>query len=75
MFGLSPLVAAVVAALGAFLLSHWWFGVHRRRKAETSAPPIRLPGSQVRRQSSRASESSRSFRLAHTSTGAARTKV
>lgn len=44
MFGLSPLVAAVVAALGAFLLSHWWFGVHRRRKAETSAGIAALAG-------------------------------
>ena len=44
MFGLSPLVAAVVAALGAFLVSHWWFGVHRRRKAETSAGISALAG-------------------------------
>jgi restriction system protein len=44
MFGLSPLVAAVVAALAAFLVSHWWFGVHRRRKAETSAGISALAG-------------------------------
>ncbi len=44
MFGLSPLVAAVVAALGAFLVSHWWFGVHRRRKAETAAGISALAG-------------------------------
>ena len=44
MFGLSPLVAAVVAALGAFLVSHWWFGVHRRRKAETTAGISALAG-------------------------------
>lgn len=44
MFGLSPLVAAVVAALAAFLASHWWFGVHRRRKAETSAGISALAG-------------------------------
>jgi restriction system protein len=44
MFGLSPLVAAVVVALGAFLVSHWWFGVHRRRKAETSAGISALAG-------------------------------
>lgn len=44
MFGLSPLVAAIVAALGAFLVSHWWFGVHRRRKAETAAGISALAG-------------------------------
>ncbi len=44
MFGLSPLVAAVVAALGAFLVSHWWFGVHHRRKAETAAGISALAG-------------------------------
>ena len=44
MFGLSPLVAALVATLGAFLASHWWFGVHRRRRAETAAGISALAG-------------------------------
>lgn len=37
MFGLSPLVAAIAATLVALTASTWWFGVHRRRRAETRA--------------------------------------
>ncbi|MCX7033528.1 MAG: restriction endonuclease [Arenimonas sp.] len=44
MFGLSPLIAAIVATLAAFLTSTWWFGVLRRRIAETSAGIRALAG-------------------------------
>src|SRR5687768_2612807 len=44
MFGLSPLVAAVVAVLAAYLVSGWWFGVHRRRLAETASGVSALAG-------------------------------
>ena len=44
MFGLSPLVIALVATLAAFLASSWWFGVHRRRRAETAAGIRALAG-------------------------------
>lgn len=37
MFGSSPLIAAVVATVAALFVSSWWFGVHRRRRAETRA--------------------------------------
>lgn len=42
MFGMSPLITALVVALAAFLASGWWFGVHRRRKAETAAGIVAL---------------------------------
>ena len=45
MFGLSPLFAAIVAALAAFATSTWWFGVMRRRIAETTAGIQALAGS------------------------------
>jgi len=44
MFGISPLISALVVTLAAFLVSGWWFGVHRRRKAETSAGIRALAG-------------------------------
>ncbi len=44
MFGLSPLVAALVATIAALLASTWWFGVHRRRLAETQAGVQALAG-------------------------------
>lgn len=44
MFGMSPLVAALATTLAAFLASAWWFGVHRRRKAETAAGVQALAG-------------------------------
>ena len=44
MFGLSPLVAALVATIAALLVSTWWFGVHRRRLAETQAGVQALAG-------------------------------
>lgn len=44
MFGLSPLFAAIVAALAAFATSTWWFGVMRRRIAETTAGIRALAG-------------------------------
>jgi hypothetical protein len=44
MFGISPLVSALVVTLAAFLVSGWWFGVHRRRKAETLAGIRALAG-------------------------------
>lgn len=44
MFGLSPLVAALVATIAALLASTWWFGVHRRRLAETEAGVQALAG-------------------------------
>ena len=44
MFGLSPLFAAIVVALAAFATSTWWFGVMRRRIAETTAGIRALAG-------------------------------
>lgn len=44
MFGSSPLIAAVVATVAALLASSWWFGVHRRRMAETRAGVQALAG-------------------------------
>ncbi len=44
MFGLSPLFAAFLATLAAFLTSTWWFGVLRRRIAETTAGIRALAG-------------------------------
>lgn len=44
MFGMSPLVAAIVVTVAALLVSGWWFGVHRRRKAETVAGISALAG-------------------------------
>lgn len=44
MFGMSPLVAAIVVAVVAFLANAWWFGVHRRRKAETNEGISALAG-------------------------------
>ena len=44
MFGMSPLVAAVVVTVIAFLANGWWFGVHRRRKAETNEGISALAG-------------------------------
>lgn len=44
MFGLSPLFAAIVVALAAFATSTWWFGVMRRRIAETTAGIQALAG-------------------------------
>jgi restriction system protein len=37
MLGTSPLIAAVFITVLALAASGWWFGVHRRRMAETSA--------------------------------------
>ena len=44
MFGLSPLVAALVATIAALVASTWWFGVHRRQLAERSAGIAALAG-------------------------------
>ena len=44
MFGMSPLVAAIVVTVITFLVNGWWFGVHRRRKAETAAGIAALAG-------------------------------
>ena len=44
MFGLSPLVAALVATAVSLVASSWWFGVHRRRRAETRAGVQALAG-------------------------------
>lgn len=44
MFGLPPLLAAIVATLAAFATSTWWFGVLRRRIAETTAGIRALAG-------------------------------
>ena len=44
MFGLPPLFAAIVVALAAFATSTWWFGVMRRRIAETTAGIRALAG-------------------------------
>ncbi|MDY0021674.1 restriction endonuclease [Arenimonas caeni] len=42
--GLSPLVVAIAATLVALGASSWWFGVHRRRLAETRAGIQALAG-------------------------------
>jgi hypothetical protein len=44
MLGSTPLIAALLASLVAFVASHWWFGVHRRRLAETMAGIQALAG-------------------------------
>lgn len=44
MFGMNPLLAALLATLVAFVASGWWFGVLRRRKAETAAGIQALAG-------------------------------
>ena len=44
MFGMSPLVAAILVTVVTFLVNGWWFGVHRRRKAETAAGIAALAG-------------------------------
>lgn len=44
MFGLSPLVAALAATVVSLVASTWWFGVHRRRRAETRAGVQALAG-------------------------------
>lgn len=44
MFGFSPLIAALGATLVVLLASLWWFGVHRRRQAETAAGIQALAG-------------------------------
>ncbi|GAB2655017.1 restriction endonuclease [Arenimonas aestuarii] len=44
MFGLSPLVAAIVVTIAALVASTWWFGVHRRRLAETQVGIQALAG-------------------------------
>lgn len=44
MFGLSPYIAALVATVLALVASTWWFGVHRRRLAETKAGIQALAG-------------------------------
>lgn len=42
--GFSPLIAALGATLVVLLASLWWFGVHRRRQAETAAGIQALAG-------------------------------
>lgn len=44
MLGLSPFVTAAAATIAALLASTWWFGVHRRRKAEMAAGIQALAG-------------------------------
>jgi hypothetical protein len=44
MLGMSPLATALVVAVAAFLATGWWYGVHRRRKAETAAGIAALAG-------------------------------
>lgn len=44
MFGMSPLIVALAVTLAAFFASSWWFGVLRRRKAETTAGIRALAG-------------------------------
>jgi hypothetical protein len=44
MLGINPIAAALIAAVVAFLASGWWFGVHRRRLAETDAGVAALAG-------------------------------
>ena len=41
---MSPLVVALIVTVVAFLASGWWFGVHRRRLAETDAGVAALAG-------------------------------
>lgn len=42
--GFSPFVAAVIVTIAAFVVSGVWFGVHRRRLAETDAGVAALAG-------------------------------
>ncbi|KFN45278.1 restriction endonuclease [Arenimonas composti] len=44
MFGFSPLLVALVVTVIALGVSGWWFGVHRRRLAETQAGIAALAG-------------------------------
>ena len=44
MFGLSPAVVAIAVTVLALGASSWWFGVHRRRMAETRAGVQALAG-------------------------------
>lgn len=44
MFGLSPLITAILVTLAALVASTWWFGVLRRRIAETTAGIQALAG-------------------------------
>src|SRR5690606_33381953 len=44
MSALPPLILAIAATLAALAGSFWWFGVHRRRKAETQAGIQALAG-------------------------------
>lgn len=44
MSGLPPLILAIATTLAALAGSFWWFGVHRRRKAETKAGIQALAG-------------------------------
>ncbi len=44
MFGMHPLIVALAATLAALVASTWWFGVMRRRKAETTAGIRALAG-------------------------------
>lgn len=44
MFGLSPAVVAIAVTILALGASSWWFGVHRRRLAETRAGIQALAG-------------------------------
>jgi hypothetical protein len=44
MFGMHPLIAALLATLAALVASTWWFGVLRRRMAETTAGIRALAG-------------------------------
>jgi len=44
MFGVSPWIAALGVTVTALLVSTWWFGIHRRRLAETSAGVSALAG-------------------------------
>ncbi|MFY2764923.1 restriction endonuclease [Arenimonas sp. MALMAid1274] len=41
---MSPLIVALAVTLAAFIASSWWFGVLRRRKAETAAGIRALAG-------------------------------
>lgn len=42
--GATPLIVAIVATAAALLANAWWFGVHRRRLAETRAGVQALAG-------------------------------
>ena len=47
--GATPLIVAIVATAAALLANAWWFGVHRRRLAETRAGVQALhPGQRVK---------------------------